>query len=57
MLFSLQVLQSTAVKIDDIDMWELQDLENVLPKITSYQHLHALLYAGVRTYRSEERCH
>ena len=38
MLFSMHVLEATGVKKDDIDIWEIQDLVNVLLKITSNQH-------------------
>ena len=38
MLFSMQVLEATGVKIGGIDMWEIQDFGNVLLRITSNQH-------------------
>ena len=53
MLYSMQVLEPTGVKKDAIDMWEIQDLGSVLPKITSNQHfacfsLQVLEAAGVK---------
>ena len=38
MLFSVQLLEATGVKKDDIDMWQIQDFGDVLLKITSNQH-------------------
>ena len=35
MLFSMQVLEATGVKKDDIDVWEIQYFVNVLLKITT----------------------
>ena len=53
MLFSEQVSEATGVKIDDIDMWEIQEFGNVLLKITSNQHFACFSLCSIKSYKSE----